>query len=210
MIKLLEFDRIEFEGIDGRIHAIRQCSLLDRAELKERIEMLRDRMTASPDQSIGEFYDSDPFFRAWVDRALELCGIDPAWVGLREMIALLFPHRNEANEIEQGWLIALNFAPPKGQTKPGQKPQTVEEIIAIISTYCESLDEALRLAKEQPAGRVQGILEARAAIAHEQRLKYDKAYAEQHHKQKAQTAAINAIERLSAKLFEKAQREAHG
>lgn len=213
MIETVEFDIVEFLGTDGEVHAVRQCSLLNRAEFTERLKQIQKKLE-STNSEVGVLYDNDPYFKSWVNRCLELCGIKPEWVGLQELIGLLFPHRSGA-EIKPGWLIALNFPPPKPSAKDDnqgepQKEQTVAEAIAALSTFCESVEEAYRLARNEPFGQLNDVLEARATIAHNQRMKSDKKYAEAWHKKESQRKARNSVEDLSAKLFAQAVAKAKG
>jgi hypothetical protein len=179
LIQEVQFDRLEFEGADGEIHFLRQCSLADREELRERFKQLTNRLsTAAESATVGDLYDQDKMFRWWVNRALELCGVQTHWVSIEQMMALLFAHQDEQGKPRSGWLIALNFPRLQQEEQPqGRKPQTYEEVIATISTYCESLTEALSLARNHPAGELNDILKAKAEIAEQQRRATDPEYA---------------------------------
>jgi len=165
-IQTLEFDVVEFEGADGVIHTIRQCSLVDREELRARLNQLsRDLQDAPATATIHALYDAHPFFRHRINRALELCGIKPEWVGIEQMVALLFNHQ-EDGETRPGWLMALNFPKPKTTAR---NVQSFEESLATLSTYFESLTEALHFAKNYPVGELNRILEAKQKIIEKQR-----------------------------------------
>ena len=202
-IQTVEFDAIEFEGADGKIHAIRQCSLADREELRARLNQLSASLRQAADGvTIRSLYDTDKMFKHRADRALAVCGISNAWVSIDQMIALLFVRSDEEGNKRQGWIADLNFpTPPKRPTLTPQEAQTYEQVIAALSTYCEGMGKAIELAKSHPHGELLRIVKAKAELLDKQRRQTDKAYAEQCEKRESQAKARSQLEAMQAKLY---------
>jgi len=199
-IQTIEFDAVEFEGADGKIHTIRQCSLTDREELRTRLEQLHQAIKDAPvGWTIGDLYDQDKLFRHRADRALKSCGISPKWVSIPQLTALLFT-RKEGDRHERGWLLDLNFPRPKVAIAAGEA-QNYAQIVAALSAYVEGMDKAIKLAKEHPFGELLDILRAKSELVDKQRRKTDKAYAQECEKRESQKRAKDALTAIQRKLY---------
>lgn len=202
LIQEVEFDVIEFEGADGEIHMIRQCSLADREELRARLNQLSEAIKKSPvGWTIGDLYDRRKTFRHQANRALALCGIDPHWVGVDHLMALLFVRKDEEGESARGWLVDLNFPRPKPTAKAGGVPQSYAQIVAALSTYVDGLAEALALAKSHPHGELLDIVQAKADLLDKQRRQSDKVYAQAQEKKESQGRAQDKLKAIQERLY---------
>lgn len=201
-IQSVEFDVVEFEGADGKIHTIRQCSLADREELRARLNQLNEAIKLSPvGSTIGDLYDQDKAFRYRVNRSLKLCGIKPKWVGVDHMIALLFMRKDEEGNNQRGWLLDLNFPKPKRVTKPAGDPQTYAQLVAALSSYVGGIEQAIALGKTQPYGELLSIVKAKADLIDKQRRQTDKAYAQECEKRESQARARAELEERQRELY---------
>lgn len=201
LIQDVEFDVIEFEGADGKIHMIRQCSLANREELRARFKQLNQAIRESPvGWSIGDLYDRRKKFRHCINRALELCGIDPEWVGIDHVKALLFVRKDEEGGSRRGWLLDLNFPQPKVTEKPAN-PQTYAQLIAALSTYVDGLDQAISMAKTHPHGELLDIVQAKAEMVDRQRRQWDKSYAQAQEKKESQAKAQEKLREIQARIY---------
>ena len=202
MIQEIEFDSVEFEGADGKIHMVRQCSLADREELRHRLNQLSQHLKESPiGATIGDLYDQDKMFRHRVNRALQLCGVKPKWVGVDHMIALLFFRKDEEGNNARGWLAELNFPTPKNPTPSKVDPQTYAQIVAALGSYVDGMDRAIALAKSHPWGELLAIVKAKAELQDKQRRMTDKAYAQECEKRESQARAQDALRAIQRKLY---------
>jgi hypothetical protein len=200
-IQSVEFDVIEFEGADGKIHTIRQCSLAHREELKSRFDQLSRAVKDAPiGWTIGNLYDRDRQFKYWCDRALKLCGIKPKWVGVAHLTALLFVRKDEDGNPQRGWLIDLNFPRPAKNALKGD-PQSYAQVVAALSTYVESMEKAIALAKEHPHGELMSIVRAKSELMEKQRRKTDKSYAQECEKRESQAKAQDALKAIQEQLY---------
>ncbi len=159
-IQYFEFDTFEFEDITGTIRTFGGCSLTNREELRERINVLKKILEeADKDSTLQEIYDDNKYFRFNCHRCLELCGISLNWVDFNMMSQLLFPHQI-GEHLRQGILINLNFPPSKD--KKGGKGATYEEILAALWNHTGDLQKALEIANSLPAEQLLNVVQARA------------------------------------------------
>lgn len=166
---LAEFQTYDFEGADGRIHAIRQCSLTHRFELRQRLMQLRELSGDVGDLTAPDAYDTHAYFRFLVDECLQISGIQPQWVNPDQMVALLFPHRDQDGKIAPSVLEDLNFPQPtQPQPVNTRPPATYAETLDLIDSYVNDLEKTIRLAKELPGTLLEDILVARSKRLKEQ------------------------------------------
>lgn len=200
-IQYVEIDLLDFEGVDGEIHAIAPCSLTHAQELTARLKAISTRW--QPTQgTIEEHYVNDSYFKFLCDRCLTLCRVDPAWVSLPQLTALLFPHRDRSGQWRRGWLIDLNFH--QGAVKEAiaqAKAQTYEEQIAALSLSCGGEEAALRLARQHSGRSLSAIVAAKGEMIHQMRMKSDKKYAENHYKKESQRKSRADLTKLQQQLY---------
>lgn len=200
-IEYVEIDVLDFEGVDGAIHAIAPCSLAHAQELRARLQTL-SKLYDPNEGTLEEHYVTDNYFKFLADRCLALCGVDPAWVSLPQLTALLFPHQNHRGEWRRGWLIDLNFHGGAAKEAHAQaKAQTYAEQIAALSVSCGSEESALRLAAQYPGRTLAEIVEAKSEIIHQARMRVDKKYAENHYKREAQRKAKADLQALQQEYY---------
>lgn len=155
----------DFEGVDGEIHTTYGCSLVGRFEFQDRLAELRRLLLEQTEEvSIESLYAINRRFRFLCDRCLRLNQISPEWVNLAMMVELLFYVETEVG-YREGYLIELNE--PKQASKAGEpvEPATLENLIAALSLQFGSVQEALNLARTEPADLVLEIAKQRRDLS---------------------------------------------
>jgi hypothetical protein len=146
----------EFCDRHGIVRAIRGTTIFGRLEFADRLEAIQSILdNSAPTLSWVEVYEQNGRLRHEIARALLCWGIDVEWLVPSQIEQLLF-FRGE----QVGWLIELST--PKNPAPAGETAQTIAETIAVISTHCQTLSEALELANNMPAELLQDILKAKA------------------------------------------------
>lgn len=158
MLLDLPFTSYEFQGADGQIHRFYGCSLIGKFEFVDRLSELAIALDNCPEYLTPEgLYWSNSRFRYVCDRCLELNGIKAEWVNWAIMEALLLK--------PDGVLVQINT--PKAATSPLKvqgKPQTLEEVLAILAEAEGSIQGAIATASQYPSSVVEGVLAARAEL----------------------------------------------
>ena len=152
------FPRFELECIDGVVRTFAGCSVVGVLEFNERIEQIFRRLEKLPDGSTLErAYYEDRELQYWVNRALELNGVQPDWVRW-DMINAMLLGRIENGQPRPGFLVELNAPrPAKDDSDSGEPISSEAMAIAAIATYC-GVEEAIRLAQAVPANQLWEIL----------------------------------------------------
>lgn len=156
-----EFEKLEFQAVDGVIREFYGCSLIGVLEFEERLKELEQVLSDRGDEvSVEELWRRDRRVRHLITKLLQLNGIDPSWVNWQMVSELLFGRIVDGRPVE-GYLITLNRP-----HKP-QRPATGEGIggkaglIALIASYCGSIQQAYTLASTIPARELFQVLEAK-------------------------------------------------
>jgi len=146
----------------GIVRQTAGCSIIGRREFSLRLERIQQILaTAEDDQPWYDLFHSNAEFSHAIERCLALNSLSLDWFTPAQIEALLFP-RVENGQVEQGHLIQLNSPPPSGnQSSKGEKPQTIEEVIACLS---EDLEQAMVMATEVPADVAIAINQAQASM----------------------------------------------
>lgn len=127
-------------------------------EFFDRISLLSSVLAAAEfSQTWQQLYLSDEHFAHNIRQCLVLNNIDPDWVTLDQVGILLFPHKNELSEWQEGLLIQINtpVTAPKGNAISFQG-----EIIGAIATHT-ALDKAIELAETVPLKEMQAIMKGK-------------------------------------------------
>lgn len=146
MHKLIRFTSFGFVDVRGRYRHIAGCPLKQRQELAGLLIAIAEQLDQSKMTTIAELYDGDFTFKALADRAIEVCGIDPAWLSIDMLAQFLFPYK-DGEEIKRPLLEELNF-PQVPDT--GERGAEYEEVIAGLWTHTDSLPEAMQAAGYEP------------------------------------------------------------
>lgn len=163
-IECIPLQGIDLECCDGEYRTFYGCSLEGLFEFEDRRSELAKVAIAHENSTIDELYQSDKRFRFLVNRCLMLNGIKPAWVALRQIEGLLFVREVEG-VLRMGALIELNTPASRGnemRSHSKDEPQTLEEAIALLAFQCSGLQEAIDLARNEPAKRTMAIAKAKA------------------------------------------------
>jgi hypothetical protein len=153
----------EFEDRFGRTRQIYGLSVLGRFEFAERMGIIGQVIgSLSDDAPWEQEYARSSKFRAAVDGALKCWGLKTGWFAVGQIEALLL-FRTEDGEVKPAWLVEL--LNPGTSVAPSEQSEgaTLAETIAAISSHCESLEEALRLAQEVPVELLSDVLKIKAA-----------------------------------------------
>ena len=174
---LAKFHRIEFEAVDGRIRTTYGCSVVGAIEFDERLHELQLALETHPKEISPEtLYRKDKWVRHLIDRCLELNGIDSSWVNW-DMVSQLLLGRAIDGQTRKGYLVELN-QPDRAKQSHGSEsgPTSKAALIAAISTHCQGLEEAYRIANTVPAHELIEVLRQKNELAKplEQRLKEKK------------------------------------
>jgi hypothetical protein len=152
----------EFSDRRGIVRPIYGMTVFGRFEFADRMTDLQAILEESPDNlSWAELYVDSTRFRNLIAKALGCWGIDVEWLALSHIEQLLFARGEEC-----GWLIELSK--PKESSSGGKEAGTLAETIAIISSHCQSLTEALELANTVPSDLLVEITKARANMSEAQ------------------------------------------
>jgi hypothetical protein len=152
----------EFADRHAIVRPIYGTTIFGRFEFADRMNDLQTILEESPeDRSWAQLYVDDLRFRNLIAKALGCWGIDIEWLALSQIEQLLFARGEEC-----GWLLELSQ--PKESSPGGKEVGTLAETIAIISSHCESLSEALELANTVPSDLLVEITKARANMSEAQ------------------------------------------
>jgi hypothetical protein len=152
----------EFSDRHGIVRPIYGMTVFGRFDFADRMTNLQTILEESPeDRSWAQLYVDDNRFRNLIAKALGCWGIDVEWLALSHIEQLLFARGEEC-----GWLIELSK--PKESSSDGKAAGTLAETIAIISSHCQSLTEALELANTVPSDLLVEITKARANMSEAQ------------------------------------------
>lgn len=162
-----ELTGYEFEGADGKWHTIYQCSLTNREELRQRFTELDRLIVAAETESLFDLYDDHSRFRFLCDRCLKLCGVDPAWVSISQLHALLFAHK-DGDHVAQAKLREANFPVKDEPVATTEKGQSYAELLAILKNFTGSYESAVRMARTDPSELIEQVLIESNKIAEEQ------------------------------------------
>ena len=157
-MRWLEFQPLaEFSDRNNIVRPIYGTTIMGRFEFAQRMTDIEKMLNEAAEALTWEsLYLSQSRFRHAIDKALSCWGIDPDWLTPQHIEQLLFC-RGE----EPGWLIELSLG--KGERGRGEG-QTLVDVIATISTHCQSLQEALDLANTVPADLLVEVLNAKAGM----------------------------------------------
>lgn len=156
-------------GVEGKIHTYYGCSVVGWFEFEAILsEIDRHAREHGHSCSLEELYRADAVFRGWVDRALELNGIQVRWLRWQQIQELLF-WRAEGEEIRLPVLIEINRPQSYGSASNSGKPATLPEVISAISQSSNaSLKEAFEIAGSQSIALVLDTLMAQSKLAERQ------------------------------------------
>ena len=162
MIECLPLSGIDLECVDGEWRTFHGCSLEGLFEFQERrLELFQ--LCGESEKSVWELYRASSRFKFLINRCLMLNGVKPAWVSIHQIEQLLFV-RETAEGLRLGALIELN-TPPKTDTPSPDTVPTLEESIALLAMQCSGIQEALELARTEPAKKLLGIVGAKAELS---------------------------------------------
>lgn len=154
---MLEPYSVPLVDCSGRVRRIRSLPLADRRWFLEMRLALQEKFEQ---EDFRVLYDCDQTFKALVDECLQLHGLSPAWVDAYIATRLLFGLGDEP-----AILMQLNFPPEPEPTKdakplpPGIDPEAYQ--VASLWGATDSLEQALKAAREQPWQEVKAVLNAR-------------------------------------------------
>lgn len=138
---------------------------MGRFEFSDRLEQIKALLAAAPPESTWiELYGSNLEFRSVVNRCLELNHLDPDWLTPATVQELLIG-RQEGDSWLPGWLVELNFPTSPTTLNPSPEEPSLAEVLAVLSTHCQGLVEAIELAQNVPAAILLDTLAAKAELA---------------------------------------------
>ncbi len=145
----------EFDDVRGVTRAVYGLTLDNRDRFLLRLTQIQELLLSQSEQgeSWQQFYVRSNRLQYLIKQCLNANGIQPDWVNLDMVDALLF---------DPGWLLIHNA--PKAAATPQATPQSTEEILALISLQTQSIEEALQLAANVPAANLLEIATQRAKL----------------------------------------------
>lgn len=154
---MLTPDRLPFLDLQGNLRHAHALSLLDRAYF---LTLRSSCLKLASHTDLRLLYDQNSAFREMANACLLMCGISPAWVDAQMMCRLLFGLGEELP-----LLVSLNFPERKseGEGEPlpdGYDPDAYN--IASLWAYTNDLEQALRLARDEPWTLLSEVLKSRS------------------------------------------------
>lgn len=147
---------LDFQGCDGRWHAICRCSIARRYELSNRVQQLYNHITTKPTEStIPELYEQDSYFAFLCNEALKAANVEPEWLNPDQLMTLLFA----SNDFPFGALVEFNFGYAKAAKMAG-KPE-ISELGTLIGQLWKSTKDfgvVQKLVHNYPCDVVDDIL----------------------------------------------------
>lgn len=189
-----DFDGFEFRDRTGTIRTIYGCSTLGLFNFHSRVSQIWELLEqADGERTWQDLFMESERFRHLVHRCLELNGIDPDWVTLPMVEALLF-HRFVNDTLVEGFLVTLNR--PNGDQQVRGEPTTEAAAIAAIATHTD-IDKALQLADTVPAKQLHAVLKERNKLELQQTEEGRKQLAKKRNRRKSKQKLEEMRKRLT-------------
>ena len=140
------------------------CSCKGIFEYRDRMAELETLPLSDAEKalSIETLYQSHERFRWLCDRILELNGVDPEWICLRDLAWLVFPHRDEEGKLHEPAIALLN-APPEARhphkPKASDGPNDYISMLAALALTCSSIKEAQWVAENVKASTAMQLMD---------------------------------------------------
>ena len=160
----LEIDLLEFSDRHCIIRSTNGCTPKGKIEFDARIEkigqIIKEVQESTPTKPVGEIYLENQEFQHHCDRALELNGIDPEWLTMAHITALLLVYKQGV-----GMLVQLNTVNNPGVgDSPSVGGNIYHQLLGGLYSFTQSATEAFKLAEEKPLSEVAGMIKAVAQM----------------------------------------------
>lgn len=156
---MLEPFSVPLIDVRGKLRRIRGLPLCDRRWF---LSLRAEALVLAADSDFRTLYDdSDSPFRAIVDECLLMNGISPSWVDAQMTLRLLFGVGDEPSI-----LLILNF-PEEAESEDDDAAELPANIdpsaygLAALWSHTTDLEQALRVAEQQPWNEIHALLKAR-------------------------------------------------
>lgn len=154
----------EFEDRSGAVRRIYGCTILGRYEFADRLADITQIISELGEDLLwAEEYRRSARLRAAIDGALLCWGLQPDWLSVSQIEALLL-FRETDGKTGSGWLVELLNTEKPGEKGTGSEVMGLAEALAAISTHCEGLMEAIDLAANAPGDLLLDVLAAKSKM----------------------------------------------